>query len=114
MEALGKIGESAAERPFHIWCTHSEDQDNRVIALAVEALGQMGESADEAIPALGESLSHLNPQVRRNAAKALGSLGEAASSAAHGRSKSPRETKTAESAARLSSPSARLAPQRLP
>lgn len=35
-----------------------------VSALAAEALGERGESADEAVPALTRSLGHLNPQVR--------------------------------------------------
>ena len=36
------------------------DRDNWVSALAAEALGQMGDSADGAIPALVRSLSHVN------------------------------------------------------
>jgi hypothetical protein len=38
------------------------------------ALGQMGESADGAVPALVRSLGHPNAQVRGNAAQALGLL----------------------------------------
>src|SRR5439155_1482557 len=56
------------------------DQDNWVSALAAEALGQMGESA-EAIPALVRALRHRNPQVRRASAEALGKMGMAAASA---------------------------------
>ena len=50
--------------------------------MAAEALGQMGDSADDAIPALVRSLGHINPQVRGNAAEALGKMGDAAASAA--------------------------------
>ena len=45
------------------------DQDHGVSSLAAEALGQMGESADGAIPALVRSLRHLSPEVRRSAAQ---------------------------------------------
>jgi HEAT repeat protein len=40
-----------------------------------QALGQVGEPADAAIPALVDSLGHLNAEVGRNAALALGNLG---------------------------------------
>ena len=50
-------------------------------ALAAEALGQMGDSADGAIPALVRSLSHLNAEVRRNSAEALGKMNGAAAAA---------------------------------
>jgi HEAT repeat protein len=49
-----------------------------VSALAAEALGEMGESAEGAIPALVRALSHVNFQVRANAAEALGKFGSAA------------------------------------
>ena len=84
VEALGKIGESAAAVAVPGLVRALRDQDNWVSALAAEALGQMGESADGAIPALVRSLRHLNPQVRRNAAEALGKLGAAAAGARSG------------------------------
>ena len=60
VEALGKIGEAAAETAVPSLVRALRDQDNWVSALAAEALGQMGESADGAIPALVRSLAHLD------------------------------------------------------
>jgi HEAT repeat protein len=57
------------------------DQDNGICALAAEALGKMGESADGAIPALLRSLNHLSSEVRRTAAEALGKMGGTAAGA---------------------------------
>ncbi len=77
MEALGKIGESAAAAVPNLMRA-LRDPDNGVCALAAEALGQMGESADGAIPALMRSLKHISPEVRRSAAEAMGKMGGAA------------------------------------
>src|SRR5262245_59984447 len=63
VEALGKIGEAAAEVAVPSLVRALRDQDNWVSALAAEALGEMGESADEAIPALVRALGHGNPRV---------------------------------------------------
>ncbi len=54
------------------------DKDSWVSALAAEALGEMGDSADGAVPALMQSLRHLNGHVRANAAETLGKMGPAA------------------------------------
>ena len=85
VEALGKIGESAAAAAVPGLVRALRDQDNWVSAKAAEALGQMGESDDATIAALVRSLGHLNPEVRRNAALALGNLGAAGSAAGTGR-----------------------------
>lgn len=47
---------------------------------AARRLGQMGDSALDAIPALSASLSHSNSEVREAAAWALGQMGSSASS----------------------------------
>ena len=78
VQALGKIGEAAAEVAVPSLVRALRDSDNWVSSLAAEALGQMGDSADGAIPALIHSLGHINPQVRANAAAALGKMGMAA------------------------------------
>ncbi len=75
VEALGKIGEPAAAAAVPGLVRALRDQDNWVSAKAAEALGQMGESDDATIAALVRTLGHLNPEVRRNAALALGNLG---------------------------------------
>jgi HEAT repeat protein len=81
VEALGKIGPAAADVavPRIVHALH--DPDSWVSALAAEALGAMGESAEEAVPALMRSLGHISPQVRANAAEALGKMGSAAQAA---------------------------------
>jgi HEAT repeat protein len=81
VEALGKIGESAASAAVPGLMRALRDEDNGVCALAAEALGQMGESADGAIPALVRSLKHISPEVRRSAAEALGKMDGAAAGA---------------------------------
>ncbi len=81
VEALGKIGDSAATVAVPCLMRALKDHDNGVIALAAEALGQMGELADPAIPALIRSLRHGSPEVRRGAAQALGKLGGGAAAA---------------------------------
>lgn len=80
VEALGKLGPAAADVavPRIVHALH--DPDSWVSALAAEALGAMGESAEEAVPALVRSLGHISSQVRANAAEALGKLGPAAQS----------------------------------
>jgi HEAT repeat protein len=80
-QALGKIGEAAAEAAVPRLVRALRDQEHWVSALAAEALGEMGESADEAIPALVRSLRHSSPLVRGNAAEALGKMGAAAARA---------------------------------
>jgi HEAT repeat protein len=85
VEALGKIGEPAAATAVPGLVRALRDQDNWVSAKAAEALGQMGESDDATIAALVRSLGHLNPEVRRNAALALGNLGAAGAAAGTGR-----------------------------
>ena len=84
VEALGKIGESAAAVAVPGLVRALRDQDNWVSAKAAEALGQMGESDDATIAALIGSLNHLNPEVRRNAAEAIGILGAAGAAAGTG------------------------------
>jgi len=81
VQALGKIGESAAEAAVPSLMRALRDQDNGVCALAAEALGQMGASADGAIPSLVRTLRHISPEVRRAAALALGRMGETAAGA---------------------------------
>ncbi len=81
VEALGRIGESAAEAAVPGLMRALRDPDNGVCALAAEALGQMGVSADGAIPSLVRSLKHISPEVRRTAAEALGKMGETAAGA---------------------------------
>ena len=111
MEALGKIGECAGDAAVPHLVQALQDQDNRVIALAVEALGQMGESADEAmLQDLGKSLDH--DSIRRCAA--MPPKLWAASVMPRPPHARPiaiaAETKTAQSAARPSSPSAEIGP----
>ncbi|MFC1718925.1 HEAT repeat domain-containing protein [Candidatus Poribacteria bacterium] len=54
------------------------DDEKEVCSSAAWALGKIGKTAKNAIPALERALSHNNYSVRRNAAWALGEIGEPA------------------------------------
>lgn len=54
------------------------DQDGRVAASAMDALGALGSGAAQAVAMLSAALEHESPWIRRAAAQALGRIGEAA------------------------------------
>ena len=116
VEALGKIGEPAAAAAVPSLVRALSDQDNWVSAKAAEALGQMGESNDETIAALVQIPGTSEP----DSCDAMLPLPwgiwahPGPPPARVSRSRKRPETKTAVSAARPSSPSARLAAPRRP
>ena len=61
--------------------TATSDRSSLVRRVSVEAIGQAGQAASGAVPALTEALLDEDPNVRASAATALGSIGPAADAA---------------------------------
>jgi HEAT repeat protein/flagellar basal body rod protein FlgF len=59
----------------------ASDEDERLSAAAINALGALGGQAAAAVPALAAAMDHNSPWIRRAAAEALGRIGAGAAAA---------------------------------
>lgn len=73
--ALGLLGPDAANESVPALSRALDDTDSHVAARAAEALGMLEGAAAAADRELRRALEHINPDVRRHAANALGQIG---------------------------------------
>jgi len=77
-QGLPEGGAELDGRPVQAWLDDLGSEDRATVHEAMEALGTMGPTNEDAVPELTKALHDADPMVRAGAARALGRIGPAA------------------------------------